>query len=450
MNECDILVVDDEDFMRGAIIETLRRGGYSAMTASGAHEAIDLMTHRGFSLVLTDVKMPGMDGLTLFRKIKELRPETSVVIMTGFPNLQDAINVIKEGAVDYLQKPFPPDKLIDIVEQFIDVRKPKKETDFANIITDDAYMLQILEKIRMVAPSNAPVLIQGETGTGKELIAQALHNNSRRHETGELVALNCAAIPGSLLESEMFGAEKGSYTGANALHIGRFERAHKGTLFLDEISELSWELQAKLLRALQEREIERVGASQPTQVNVRVIASTNENIEKLVDDGKFRPDLFFRLDVIRISIPPLRQRKADILLLANHFLKVYCDEYDRKIDGFSDEAMAKLTGYDFPGNIRQLQNIVQEAVIETQSDCVGEDNIHLRKTPLMQDETSVQEDGSVSFKVGMSLRDIEKEVILKTLGAHDGNRTKTAEALDITSRTIRNKLREYRDEGQEA
>ena len=363
MNECDILVVDDEDFMRGAIIETLRRGGYSAMTASSAHEAIDLMTHREFSLVLTDVKMPEMDGLALFQKIKELRPETSVVIMTGFPNLQDAINVIKEGAVDYLQKPFPPDKLIDIVEQFIDVRQPKKETDFGNIITEDTYMLQILDKVRMVAPSNAPVLIQGETGTGKELIAQALHNNSRRNETGELIALNCAAIPNSLLESEMFGAEKGSYTGANALHIGRFERAHKGTLFLDEISELSWELQAKLLRALQEREIERIGASQPTKVNARVIASTNENIEKLVDDGKFRPDLFFRLDVIRISIPPLRQRKADILLLANHFLKIYCDEYDRKINGFSDEAMAQLTAYGFPGNIRQLQNIVQEAVI---------------------------------------------------------------------------------------
>jgi len=450
MNECDILVVDDEDFMRGAIIETLRRGGYSAMTASSAHEAIDLMTHRDFSLVLTDVKMPEMDGLALFQKIKELRPETSVVIMTGFPNLQDAINVIKEGAVDYLQKPFPPDKLIDIVEQFIDVRQPKKETDFGNIITEDTYMLQILDKVRMVAPSNAPVLIQGETGTGKELIAQALHNNSRRNETGELIALNCAAIPNSLLESEMFGAEKGSYTGANALHIGRFERAHKGTLFLDEISELSWELQAKLLRALQEREIERIGASQPTKVNARVIASTNENIEKLVDDGKFRPDLFFRLDVIRISIPPLRQRKADILLLANHFLKIYCDEYDRKINGFSDEAMAQLTAYGFPGNIRQLQNIVQEAVIETQSDCVDRDNIHLRKTLSMQDGNSVQEDGSVSFKVGMSLRDIEKEVILKTLGAHDGNRTKTAETLDITSRTIRNKLREYRDEGQEA
>ena len=183
MNECDILVVDDEDFMRGAVIETLRRGGYSAMTASSAHEAIDLMAHRGFSLVLTDVKMPGMDGLTLFQKIKELCPDTSVVIMTGFPNLQDAINVIKEGAVDYLQKPFPPDKLIDIIEQFIDVHQPEKETDFANIITEDTYMLQILDKIRMDAPSNAPVLIQGETGTGKELIAQALHNNSRRNET---------------------------------------------------------------------------------------------------------------------------------------------------------------------------------------------------------------------------------------------------------------------------
>ena len=248
----------------------------------------------------------------------------------------------------------------------------------------------------------------------------------------------------------MFGAEKGSYTGSNALHIGRFERAHKGTLFLDEISELSWELQAKLLRALQEREIERIGASQPIKVNARIIASTNENIEQLVNDGKFRPDLFFRLDVIRISIPPLHRRRVDIPLLANHFLKVYCDEYDRKINGFSDEAMAELAVYDFPGNIRQLQNIVQEAVIETQSDCVERGNIHLRKTPLMQDSTSVQEDGSVSFKVGMSLRDIEKEVILKTLSAHDGNRTKTAEALDITSRTIRNKLREYRDEGQEA
>jgi len=370
MSNCKILIVDDEDFMRGAVLEVLRRENYVAMAASSAKEAIELMTNQSFAVVITDVKMPGMDGITLFRELKKRHPETSIIIMTGFPDLEDAIEVIKEGAVDYLQKPFPPARLIELVKQFIDRPDNRTDDDLNNVITQDEQMLRILDKVRTVAPSNAPVLVQGETGTGKELIAQALHNLSFRTKSGQIVALNCAAIPETLLESEMFGAEKGAYTGSDSQHVGRFERADKGTLFLDEISDLSLPLQSKLLRALQEREIERVGGSQPIKVDVRIVACTNENIQQIVDQGKFRADLFYRLDVIRIVLPPLRHRPGDIPLLADHFLEQYNKEYAKTVQGFSQEAIQVLTSYQWPGNVRQLENAVQSAVIQTQSDLI--------------------------------------------------------------------------------
>ena len=442
MKDCRILVVDDEDLMRAAVIETLQRAGYPAMAVSSAQEALEFMAHRRFSVVITDVKMPGMDGFKLFQKIKELYSNTCVILMTGFPDLQDAIDALKQGAADYLQKPFMPEKLINLVEQFIDIRQTEGADQFDNIITQDAQMLRVLKKVRTVAVSNAPVFIQGETGTGKELIAQALHNNSQRTQTGEMVPLNCAAIPESLMESEMFGAERGAYTGSHTRHIGKFERAHKGTLFLDEISELSWHLQAKLLRALQEGEIERVGGNGQIKVDVRIITSTNEDIEKLVDDNIFRSDLYYRLDVIRITLPPLQKRKGDIPLLANHFLQIYCDEYRRDIEEISDEALDMLYEYDWPGNIRQLQNVIQQAVIESNGTQISIDDIDLHRR---RRERSIEQEASnaIPFEIGMSLYDLEKEAILRTLNAYDGNRTKTAEILEVTSRTIRNKLHEY-------
>ncbi|MCZ6679629.1 MAG: sigma-54 dependent transcriptional regulator [Candidatus Poribacteria bacterium] len=442
MKDYRVLVVDDEDYMRAAVIETLQRADFPAMTASSAKEAMDLMAHRKFSVVITDVKMPGMDGLKFFQKVKELHPETAVIIMTGYPDLQDAINTLKQGAVDYLQKPFMPQKLTDLVAQFIDYQRDDAVDQLDNLITQDAYMQQILNKVRTVAASNAPVLIQGETGTGKELIAQALHDSSQRSETGKMVAINCAAIPESLLESEMFGAERGAYTGANARHLGKFERAHKGTLFLDEISALSWHLQAKLLRALQEREIERVGGNGSIPVDVRIVASSNEDIEEFVEEGKFRPDLYYRLDVIRIALPPLRQRKCDIPLLADHFLKMYARLYNPRIIGFSDGALKALEAYDWPGNVRQLQNVVQQATIEIDGTYIGTDSLQLNRrnrVKIIEEETL----DAIPFKVGMSLHEIEKQAILRTLDAHGGNQTKTAEILRITTRTIRNKLHEY-------
>ena len=446
MSNCKILIVDDEDFMRGAVLEVLRRENYVAMAASSAKEAIELMTNQSFAVVITDVKMPGMDGITLFRELKKRHPETSIIIMTGFPDLEDAIEVIKEGAVDYLQKPFPPARLIELVKQFID--RPDNRTDdyLNNVITQDEQMLRILDKVRTVAPSNAPVLVQGETGTGKELIAQALHNLSFRTKSGQIVALNCAAIPETLLESEMFGAEKGAYTGSDSQHVGRFERADKGTLFLDEISDLSLPLQSKLLRALQEREIERVGGSQPIKVDVRIVACTNENIQQIVDQGKFRADLFYRLDVIRIVLPPLRHRPGDIPLLADHFLEQYNKEYAKTVQGFSQEAIQVLTSYQWPGNVRQLENAVQSAVIQTQSDLIvaGDTDLHRdESSPPPIEPVSQDHSDRIPFQIGMTLRDLEKEAIMRTLEAHDFNQTKTAETLEVTSRTIRNKLREY-------
>ena len=446
MSDCQILIVDDEDFMRGAVLEVLRRANHVAMTASSAKEAIDIVSNRSFSVIITDVKMPGMDGIELFRELKKRHPETSVIIMTGFPDLEDAVEVIKEGAVDYLQKPFPPDRLVELVNQFIEVPDNHSDKNLKNIITQDEQMLRILDKVRTVAPSNAPVLVQGETGTGKELIAQALHNLSFRIKSGQMVALNCAAIPENLLESEMFGAEKGAYTGSNLQYIGRFERANKGTLFLDEISELSLPLQSKLLRALQEREIERLGGTQPIKVDVRIVACTNEDIQQTVDQGKFRSDLFYRLDVIRIVLPPLRHRPSDIPLLAEHFLHKYNQEYGKSISGIEPEVFPVLAQYGWPGNIRQLENTIQSAVIQTKTNYITIDDIDMRQdnnlTPI-NPEIEKNEGDQINFQVGMTLRDLEKEAIMKTLEAHDYNQTKTAETLDITSRTIRNKLKDY-------
>ena len=446
MSDCQILIVDDEDFMRGAVLEVLRRANHVAMTASSAKEAIDIVSNRSFSVIITDVKMPGMNGVELFRELKKRHPETSVIIMTGFPDLEDAVEVIKEGAVDYLQKPFPPDRLVELVNQFIEVPDNYSDKNLKNIITQDEQMLRILDKVRTVAPSNAPVLVQGETGTGKELIAQALHNLSFRTKSGQMVALNCAAIPENLLESEMFGAEKGAYTGSNLQYIGRFERANKGTLFLDEISELSLPLQSKLLRALQEREIERLGGTQPIKVDVRIVACTNEDIQQTVDQGKFRSDLFYRLDVIRIVLPPLRQRPSDIPLLAEHFLRKYNQEYGKSISGIEPEVFPVLAQYGWPGNIRQLENTIQSAVIQTKTNDITIDDIDMRQdnnlTPI-NPEIEKNEGDQINFQVGMTLRDLEKEAIMKTLEAHDYNQTKTAETLDITSRTIRNKLKDY-------
>lgn len=437
-----VLIVDDEQQMRLAIGETLRRAGYSTSEAPTPLEGLTLFNNTEYDLVISDIRMPEMSGIELLARLKSQNPNVPVIMVTAYGTIEDAVETMKRGAEDYLLKPFSPDYLEEVVARTLRIGTKKETTDRYQIITEDAEMKRLLSFLLKASATDATVLIQAESGTGKELVARYVHNNSPRKDK-EFIAVNCAAVPENLLESELFGYEKGAFTGASSSKEGKFELANGGTLLLDEISEMSTLLQAKLLRVLQEKEIDKVGGKKPIPVDVRVIASTNSDLSELVNNGKFREDLYYRLNVVPLNIPPLRERIEDIEPLTSHFISRYSGG---RMLSLSTEAVRALKNHRWPGNVRELENTIQRAVIV----CSGVKEVIEPEDIFVTSTASVPGAAATSgVKPGATVREMEQELILATLKRTGGNRTSAAKLLGISLRTLRNKLNEYRTEGIE-
>ena len=440
-----VLVVDDEVNARTALTELLRDEGYTVDAAADGFKALGKVADFGPDLVLTDLKMPGMDGIQLLGKLRENDPELPVVVMTAFGEVDTAVGAMRAGARDYLSKPVNVGELSVVIAREMAGRKLRAEAgllrariaekySFSNIVGNAAPMQEVFKTVAQIASSRASVLITGESGTGKELIAAAIHERSPR-AGGPFVKLHCAALAETLLESELFGHERGSFTGAAGRRDGRFQQANHGTLFLDEIGDISPAVQVKLLRFLQEKEFERVGGNETITVDVRVIAATNRNLRQMVADGKFREDLYYRLNVIAIEMPALRSRPADVPLLAGHFLRKYAEENAKKIDGFSDDALERLAAYDWPGNVRELENVVERAVVLTQASKVTAAELPPNVVPAKA-RSGLQIPGA-------TMDEIERYAITKTLESTGGSTSQAAEILGISVRKIQYKLHEY-------
>ncbi len=446
MNKGHILVVDDEPNARSALGEILREEGYAVETAADGFKALARYEELGADLVLTDLKMPGMDGVELMNKLRQSSPQLPVVVMTAFGAVETAVAAMRAGAESYLTKPLNIDELQLVIARALDSVRLRKETHelkaqlaeryrFENIIGSSPEMQEVFKAIAQVAPSRATVLLGGESGTGKELVAAAIHHRSPRKDK-PFVKLHCAALAETLLESELFGHERGAYTGADRRREGRFEQASSGTLFLDEIGEITPSTQVKLLRVLQERQLERVGGNQTIDVDVRVIAASNRDLKQLVAEGRFREDLFYRLNVIDIQLPPLRRRRSDVPTLAAFFLDKYSRENDKHVESFSDEALARLAAYDWPGNVRELENVVERAVVLADGNCIELRHLPAELEPGQLDRSGISIPGS-------SMADIEKHAILATLEMCGGSTSRAAEMLGISVRKIQYRLHEY-------
>jgi DNA-binding NtrC family response regulator len=445
-----LLIVDDELGARQSL-EVILDDDFHVLTAESGQEALEIAKNEPVDLILLDIHMPEMDGLEVLRKIKERDEEIDIIIVSALNLARKAVEAIKLGAYDYITKPYEPEDILSTVARVIHKRNLHRELDFLRreveasrgfdqIVTQNKTMLQIFERVKKVAFTSTNVLITGESGTGKELIARSIHQQGNRKH-GPFVAINCAAIPSELMESVMFGHEKGAFTGAHARTIGKFEYAHGGTLFLDEISVLRSDLQAKLLRVLQEREIERIGSNRPIKVDVRVISATNTNLAKAVAQGQFRQDLYFRLNVVPISIPPLSERKEDIPLLANHFLRKFNTAFNKKIPGFSEKALASLTRYPWPGNIRELENLVERIVVLS----AGDEKIDLKNIPYEILMASDQDTKDAEMKKGGLIKirkAIEKQIILSVLEASQWNQTEAAKVLNVNRNALIQKAKQ--------
>jgi two-component system response regulator FlrC len=441
-----ILVVDDEFEMRAALKEVLSRDGYDVEAVSSGPDALKKVHERSFALLITDVKMPRMNGLELLREVRRQAPALPVLMMTAYGTIEDAVEAMREGARDYVLKPFTREMLSTVVRRAVEGDRPDAMPGGGNgrsrrreFVTQDPGMQKILARAKNVAPSRATVLITGESGTGKELLAAFIHENSPRREK-PFVAVNCAALPEGLLESELFGHERGAFTGAVARHVGKFERANGGTLLLDEIGEMPLVLQSKLLRVLQESEIDRVGAQATTPVDARVIATTNRDLGREVAEGRFREDLFYRINVFPIEIPPLRERRADIPLLVRHFVKKHALRHGKQIDHVQEDVLFLLSQESWRGNVREIENAVERAVLLAEGK-------ELLPAHFAADGVARLGAKPVHGKAGNSVWEMERDLILKTLDEMGGNRTHAAGRLGISLRTLRNKIREYRDAG---
>ena len=433
-----VLVVDDELSMRTAMEANFRQHGWNVTTAGGTEEALTKFRYQPCPLVITDMRMPDGDGLKVMQGVRSLVPDTAVIFLTAFGNIPEAVAAIKEGACDYLVKPISFEELKKAAQRIL-----KRTTESGNdqvshgLIGSSALMTSLVEKAKHVAKSETDVMLQAESGTGKELLARLIHRASRRRDR-PMVAVNCAALPESLLESELFGHVRGAFTGATTSKPGRFEMAEGGTLLLDEIGEMPLSLQPKLLRVLQEREVDRLGDTRPLSVDVRVIATTHRSLGLLVDEGKFRADLYYRLNVVPLTIPALRERKEDIPELAAHFLKKYAPRSSGPTGlTLSQDLMDRLQDHDWPGNVRELENLIRRALTFSSGSVIGMESLEGDE---FDARTSAKNSG---LEAGLSLREMEKQLLERTLEATNGNRTHAAEMLGISLRTVRNKIREY-------
>ena len=451
-----ILVVDDEESIREFLEIMLKKEGYEPTTAEDGMQALEIMKKKSFDLVISDLQMPNLNGIDLLKKIKDQDPEMLFMMITAFGTTETAVEAMKLGAYDYITKPFKIDEVRIVianalrsknleVENRVLKKELVREYSFQSLIGNSPAMHRIFEMIKRVSHAPTNVLITGESGTGKEMIAKAIHHNGPLKEK-PFVPVNCGAIPESLMESEMFGHKKGSFTGAIVDKVGMFEVADGGTLFLDEIGELPLQIQVKLLRAIQERIIRRVGAIDDTHINVRIIAATNRNLEQMVQKGEFRQDLFYRLNVININSPSLRERKEDVPTLANHFLKKYNERLNKSISGITDEAMQVLSNYDYPGNVRELENIIERTVaLEAGSSILPESLPPFVNTPsgrkmASSNEIEVTAEGLELDKV---MGQIEKELLVKAIHAAGGVKKKAAKLLNITFRSMRYRVEKY-------
>lgn len=439
-----VLVVDDEANARRGMKVLLEQEGFTVSTAGDGAEALDLLAAGSFDIVVTDLKMPRVDGLELLKRARQTYEDIPVLMVTAHGAVESAIAAMKAGAEDYLEKPVQIEELVVVLERVLRNRKVREEVRElrgrleerfrpTNLIGESASMQTVFKVINQVAPTRASVLITGESGTGKELVAQAIHQVSPRKH-GPFVKLHCAALAETLLESELFGHEKGSFTGAVGRREGRFKQADGGTLFLDEIGEIPLSTQVKLLRFLQERTFERVGSNETLKVDVRVIAATNRRLEEEVREGRFREDLYYRLNVVSIEMPPLRVRPNDILLLAEYFLKKYAAENGKKIRQFSQEALERLSEHGWPGNVRELENVIERSVVMCEGEIITPESLPASLTTPRNSMVRIP---------GSTFADIERHAILSTLEAVGGSTTRAARMLDISVRTIQYRLHEY-------
>ncbi len=443
MNEREkILIVDDEPDTILILQDRLEMEGYEVVTATDGYNALELIDQDLPDLVLLDIQMPQLDGIATLTHLHEKYPGMLVLMLTAHGTIQRAVEATKRGAYDFLEKPFQPEHITQKVDRALEHQRTVESStrdelinNYKEIVGESPPILEVLKVIEKIADTDSTALVQGESGTGKELVARALHQNSSRREK-EMVVVNCAAIPDHLLESELFGHERGAFTGATHQQIGKFERAHGSTLFLDEIGDMSIELQSKLLRAIQEGEIERLGGTKVIRVDVRIIAATNQDLRQAIEAGTFRQDLYYRLNMIPIHLPPLRARQTDILILAEYFLKKHGRAHDQPVRLISHKARELLTQYDWPGNVRELEYSILRAVLFAEGDVILAK--HLPEEIQSADQRQVE-----SVPVGLTMKEMEKELILKTLERMEGNRTRTAEILGISLRSLQYKLKDY-------
>lgn len=447
-NEVTLLVIDDEESQLVAISGFLKKLGYNVVTCNSAENALSIFEREPVDLVISDMRMSGMSGLQLMQQIKPSYPDTMFILMTAYGTVTNAVESIKQGAFNYLTKPIDLDQLEISIAKALESRRLiaenrqlkdilKSRGEAKGIISTSKQMEQILNVVARVAPTTATVLIQGESGTGKERIAQAIHYGSPRSDM-PMVTINCAAVPETLLEAELFGHEKGAFTGAHIARKGKLEYADGGTLFIDEIGDMPLSLQPKLLRFLQEGTVERLGSAKTIKLDIRVIAATHRDLRQMVKEEKFREDLFYRLNVVNLTIPPLRERKDDIILLTEYFIKLYTQKNSKKVFGLTREAKDILIKYNFPGNVRELENAIEAAVVLSRHEAIGVEDLpfNFKET---SSEPAIDDSGSLLVK----LEAIEKKLILEALEKYAGNKSQAARALGISEKNIRDRLKKW-------